>query len=322
MSLVNHINDGSVIGTEAQESLKETYKGLFKFNSAVGAVFKMAEATQIELKSPLDKIQPLTTVVKVVHGALCIREFFTNVAKTLASTTVLEVCKESIKTLESAGEIANGADNAVTILRRYKIIAEIALWSTIHDAAQVALSIISLIKTTFHTLTLACFLHTFRRDIKSIKVLSSNSSERTTKICELVKYRLESLREKAVVNNQGMQALDVRLIDICRRIQENERIEVLEIKHLVRCIKDRLREHIGLSMLETALACTRVVLGLMRIACKEVPGSPFITGITSPISFAAYIYKIQIPKGDIEATEKPMVYASACRKVNSWIRGC
>ncbi len=315
---VQNVYGGAFMAPQEPKSIKESLIGYWKLNTAVDAVFKMADTAKV-LPGSLQKVFFFTKLGKVANGVFSISDLYMNIKKSCRASDRGGSFQDGWKAVENVRDIANGADSACKLLKEHEIVSEKALvWIKIKDIALVPIALISSLNASLRSGEKVEFLRGLRRDIKAIKqACDKRPQEAMRGICEMLRDQMQRLKNAEVVNDQGQIALSARLKNLIARLDANEDGALRESKRVVRCIKDRLTEQVGSSIIDAAITIGKFITSIFKVLTRS---ADIISVVTGTLAYAEYRHKMCIPKGDIGDSESRMLYARIFKVASRIIR--
>ncbi len=286
-----------------------------------------------KLSSLHDKILRVASVYAAVPGALNEVSIALRSLKIITGLLAIpKLCKQVMSAIKaenascrffavwgainSTKKVIGTVEGVFYYLNQLQIIDKAALaWTTIVGYIFLPISIISTGIQGYQFGKRLTHMRTFNMELRSIK--QCESSDKAKKLCKLLLSQQKQLKTYKVITKEC--PLKERLTSILDRLEKNNKEAETELRHIKRCIKNRVREQAGVAGTKTVLSTGGAVASILSLACPPAAVALAIAAVVMGVlSLATFVYSRTIPNGDFTENEKTLLF-TRMHKCTKWI---
>ena len=220
------------------------------------------------------------------------------------------------------GKIVSAVDGVFFLLKESQVISAAQhTWAAVANLVLLPISIISTAIDGYETNEKVTYMKEFRSKIKSAKHITPQlTNAKANRLCELLLTEKSKLREFKVITKEC--SFESRLQTILTKLQaENadaRRRAEQEVNHIVKCVKNRIAEKVGVKAVKLALSIASIAISIIGLTCASAAAPLIIIGLVlGIIGIVNFIYSDFVPKDTVTQDEKPMFYSRIIKHLNS-----
>jgi hypothetical protein len=263
--------------------------------------------------------------IKIIKGMLAVEDIIRAVVKLVKATTLKSGVSASWKVIVAADKIVGAVETIFSYLKELKVLSSASLaWTSITGYVFLPVSIISTGIAGYQLAGQSKFMTVFNASLKQLKVEHAASSHTlATKVCqELLVQEIHLKKFKIITKSCPLKS---RLEGIVARLAsdkiEEQKEAAAEVKFIKKCLKDRVREQVGIAAVRTSVATAGVACTIIGLACPPAAPVLAIVGLVlTVVGIANFAYSKFVSKGDVQAGEKRMVFAKARKGIQKATR--
>lgn len=262
--------------------------------------------------------------LKIIKGVLAIADLPRFVVKVVRSTDLRTRLLSGWKVVGCVDKIVSAVETIFYYLKELKVLSGADLaWTTITGYVFLPVSIISTGISGYLLAEKSKFMSGFNAKLKQIKVEHSASEVVATKVCQELMVQEKHLRKFKIITDEC--PLKSRLEGILVKLAaENAAIKkeaADEVRFIKKCLKDRIREQVGIAAVKTSASTIGVACTIIGLACPPAAPALAIVGIVlTVVGIGNFAYSKFVPRGDIQVGEKRMFFAKARKGVQKAVR--
>lgn len=301
----------------------EGFKYTTKATGLLKSVLKVVDKFD-EVPAPLEEALVAFKSFKIIKGVLALPKLGKSVIKVIKPSSIEDRFFTGWKIIKSIKKIVGAVETVFYYLQKLKLISKVALaWTKITGYIFLPVTFISTGISTYQLGTKIKEMNEFRAKIKELKRAGPNSPEEvTSRICRHLLSQIKPLRKMKIITKEC--SLKDRLKTILVQLgSDNAHIRQLaadEGKIIRKRLKDRICEHVGVAAVDTSLSVAGAACTVLSLACPPAAIGLTIAGLAlTVVALANLAYSKFIPKGDIFADEKRMLFSRVfkCLRVAS-----